>query len=200
MEQPHRLIALPWIHGLRAVGIVLFLLGFAAGVMGTEGAPPWTVGLAVLVLSGIGTAILGFRGDAPASDARVAGTLALDILALTLLLAWTDGSGSPYTLLYIFPLVLAGLSVRPAFAWSLFAIAASCYGALFVFAPANLHQHDESAMRAHLIGMWVTVILVGALTLFAFGIGFQFIHFELHLVFVQLLGAFYRNPFAQGHG
>jgi two-component system sensor histidine kinase RegB len=71
--------------------------------------------------------------------------------------------------LYIFPVVLAGMAVPPGLAWFLLVLAVGVYASLFVFAPANLHHHDASAMQAHLLGMWVTVLLVGGLTVFSFG-------------------------------
>jgi two-component system sensor histidine kinase RegB len=120
-----------------------------------------------IVIGLVSQALLWLSAERPLAEPVAIGVLATDGVLLTLLFAATDGSATPYALLYVFPVVLAGLTVRLSGALLVFAVTTAGYAALFVFAPADLHQHDHSAMQSHMSGMFVAYAATTALVVFA---------------------------------
>ena len=95
--------------------------------------------------------------------------LCIGTLLLTVLLAATGGSGTPFSFLYLFPLVFGALTLRPLPAVALMGLAILAYGSLFQLAPASLNHHDAGAMEVHLYGMYggfgVTAIVLVSVVL-----------------------------------
>ncbi|MEQ1508268.1 MAG: ATP-binding protein, partial [Myxococcota bacterium] len=102
-------------------------------------------------------------------EAALFAVFVADTGLLTMLLAGSGGDSSPFALLYVFPVAVGALLVRPALTWALYALATACYASLFWLAPANLHDHGPQAMHAHLVGMFVAYALTAGLMAFAVG-------------------------------
>lgn len=120
------------------------------------GAPPVSTG--VVVALGLATHLalsLGPRG--PALPHLAGASMVLDALRLTALLALTGGASTPLSAAYLVYVVLAALLVAPGWTAAVTLAAVAGYGSLFLEVPPAHHHHD---MRAHLVGMWVSVALV----------------------------------------
>lgn len=86
--------------------------------------------------------------------------MALDVVLLTVLLDLSGGPFNPFSTLYLVHIALAAVVLRARWTWALVALAAACFGALFVrhlwmpggTGPAHHHIDD---VRLHLEGMWV---------------------------------------------
>lgn len=88
--------------------------------------------------------------------------LALDTLALTMLLYWGGGSTSPFVSLYLIPIAIAAAALPTLYAWSVTALAAGAYSMLlFLFMPLSRTDHGGFVM--HVVGMWVTFNIGGLL-------------------------------------
>lgn len=93
----------------------------------------------------------------------LAALMAFDFVLLTALLHAAGGPSNPFTVLFLVHIALAAVVLKPSYAWSLAALAATCFGALFALPSdagnaANMHlhrHHDHAAMNLHLQGMWV---------------------------------------------
>jgi two-component system sensor histidine kinase RegB len=152
------LVGIEWLPRVRWIGLGAILL--LAGPMQLA-LSPWVLGvLAVGVVTNLGLSL--YRGDR-----WVGALLALDIGLLSVLLGVSGGDANPFVLMYLFPVVLAALFVRPAVTWGVFALAVAAYASLFWLAPSDLDHHDESAMRHHLVGMFVAYVLSAGLVTFA---------------------------------
>ena len=81
-------------------------------------------------------------------------------------LAASGGAGSPYSFLYLLPVVLGALLLPRWPAWGLFGASVAAYLGLFWLAPGELHHHGPEAVRAHVLGMFagftVTALVVTA--------------------------------------
>ncbi|PSJ45082.1 sensor histidine kinase [Zobellella taiwanensis] len=153
---------LPFVQTMRwlfwlALTISLWLTDhFLLPVLGPE---LWRVLLALGLVNGVTTWLCrrcpGWRGWG------VAGLL-FDILALTLVVAFSGGVMNPVASLYLFPLLIAALTCRARVAWLLVAVATACYLSLFRWyrpLTADGHPHQgagEPLFNLHLVGMWLT--------------------------------------------
>lgn len=127
---------------------------------------PYTTLSAVMVLGGLGSAVLirGWGGE----PGRL-GVLVADLALLTALLWTWPGDGSAWTPLYAFPVLMGALTLPSGLAWGVFAAAVSGYVALQQFGPPPPHHHAPEAMRVHLWGMFASTVGVSGLTVFAAG-------------------------------
>ncbi|MCB9745593.1 MAG: sensor histidine kinase [Alphaproteobacteria bacterium] len=160
---PGATLSAPWLLGLRWAG----LLAVAGVALRSGGSVALWCTLGLAVLSHVGLSWHA-RGGAGLSAASLGLSLAVDCTLLTAMFAATGGSGSPYTLLYLLPVAIGSLTLRPWQGWALLGFATCGYGSLFLFAPADLHAHDPAAMRLHLLGMFAGFALTGLTLLFAF--------------------------------
>lgn len=155
-----QLARLRWL--MLAAGLVALAVAAYAGLQ-----LPWLLlgqaGLTLAVLNAV-------LARLPLSDATaVAAGLLADWLVLTEVLALTGGAANPLASLYLPPVLLAALLLRPWQAWTLAGASLLAYAALFVWhLPWPLAGKDAAyAFRLHLIGMWFTFALsVVLLTLF----------------------------------
>jgi two-component system sensor histidine kinase RegB len=94
----------------------------------------------------------------------LAALMALDFMLLTALLHAAGGPSNPFTVLYLVHIALAAVVLKPAYAWSLAALSATCFGALFALpehsasvGPMHMHHgaHGPAEMNLHLQGMWI---------------------------------------------
>jgi two-component system sensor histidine kinase RegB len=110
---------------------------------------------------------LRHRVDERASDAELFLQLLFDVVVLSCLLYLSGGSANPFVSLYLLPLVVAAVTLRPGYAWALAGITVSCYGMLFfVHRPLQGLNEGHSGFHLHLVGMWATFVLSAAVIAF----------------------------------
>jgi len=103
---------------------------------------------------------LWLRRKPAVRESALAALMALDFVLLTALLYAAGGPSNPFTVLYLVHIALAAIVLRPSFAWALAALAAACFGALFLLPneTPSMHMHHAShgvaEMSLHLQGMW----------------------------------------------
>ena len=90
--------------------------------------------------------------------------LALDVLALTSILAATGGAENPFTILYFVPLTLA-TQVSARWTWIIAVLGVAAFAFLFGLEPkasamSGPHAHH---FQGHLRGMWIAFAVSGAL-------------------------------------
>jgi len=147
--------SLLWIERLRwgtALAQVALIALVAVGSAPAWPIPPMLGLLAVGVLSN--GLLAGWRQRATPPEEAIAGLLVLDTALLTVLLWITGGSSSPFSLLYLVPVIGASFALSPSKAWAVLASTGLAYGALFAFGPAPEHHHGAAEMRAHILGMF----------------------------------------------
>jgi two-component system, sensor histidine kinase RegB len=97
-----------------------------------------------------------------------AAVMALDVLLFSGLLYLTGGPNNPFSFLYLIPIALASITMRPAWTWMLVGLSLACSAFLFAtHQPLVLGDHSRH-MSLHLRGMWV-----------AFGVAASFIVYFL---------------------
>lgn len=98
--------------------------------------------------------------------------MTVDVLVFTGLLYFTGGPLNPFSFLYLVPIALAAITLRPGWTWAL--VTVSLASSAFLFAshrPLPLAGDHARHMAMHLRGMWI-----------AFGVGAAFIvHFLLRV-------------------
>ncbi|MBI3480222.1 MAG: HAMP domain-containing histidine kinase [Nitrosomonadales bacterium] len=112
-----------------------------------------------------------------ASNFELFAQLAVDVVALTILLYYSGGSTNPFISLYLLPLVIAAATLPPRHTWSMAALTTFCYTLLMKFyVPLPmLHgqaaggmgnmNHDmggiagENIFDLHVLGMWLGFVL-----------------------------------------
>jgi two-component system sensor histidine kinase RegB len=114
----------------------------------------------------------------------------LDVILLTILLAYTGGPMNPFTFLYLLHIVLATILMKPVWAWGMCLFTIFCYGSFFLLSslsPLPLpfpswetittgHGHMPlagsslaSPMIMHLQGMWVAFAITAIFIVFFVG-------------------------------
>src|SRR6185436_6149622 len=98
----------------------------------------------------------------------LAAVMMLDVLLFSGLLYLTGGPLNPFSFLYLIPIALASITMRPAWTWALVMLSLACSAFLFAtHEPLQLGDHARH-MSLHLRGMWV-----------AFGVAASFIVYFL---------------------
>jgi two-component system sensor histidine kinase RegB len=101
-------------------------------------------------------------------QAWLAAVMGLDVLLFSGLLYLTGGPLNPFSFLYLIPIALAAITVRPVWTWALVMLSLGCSAFLFAaHRPLSLGDHARH-MSLHLRGMWV-----------AFGVAASFIVYFL---------------------
>lgn len=97
-----------------------------------------------------------FRSSIPVYNAELFFHLTLDVIALTILLYFTEGSNNPFAPLYLIPLTLTAATLPAIYTWSMVAITVFFYTGLFFFHVdiPEMHGAHEQAFRLHVVGMW----------------------------------------------
>ncbi|MCC6952476.1 MAG: HAMP domain-containing histidine kinase [Deltaproteobacteria bacterium] len=96
-----------------------------------------------------------------------------DVVALTALLYLSGGANNPFGFFYVVHVALAAILLGERWTWSIAALSALCYGALF-FVYVELPElsshgmHHTSSFSLHLQGMWFAFSLVAATLAFFF--------------------------------
>jgi len=165
-------LAVPWLvrlrYGLLAGLILLVLLvAFAAHVQ------LHLALLAVPVAAMLLSNLLLYRLISHWGARRALGaTLALDIVALTALLAVTGGPANPLTLLYLVQITLSAVVLSRAWTWSLGVLSILGFAFLFPFHIRLLileGHHPAHGFAVHLVGMWIAFVAAALLITFFIG-------------------------------
>ena len=95
-------------------------------------------------------------------------TLFVELNLLSACFAASGGSSSPFTMLYLAPVMVGAMTLSRWPALGIGAAACGAYGSLFVVAPADLHHHDHQAMQLHLAGMYAAFVLTSMALVWGF--------------------------------
>ena len=96
-------------------------------------------------------------------EGAVAAVMLFDAAVLTAMLLLAGGYANPFSMLYVVNVALAGVMLRPAWAWSLAAVSLLAFGSLFLFGGAGGHHlalpdiDHEALLVLHMRGMWVAL-------------------------------------------
>jgi len=93
-------------------------------------------------------------------------SLALDILALTAVLALSGGPANPFTLLYLVQITLSAVVLSKAWTWFLGVLSILGFGFLFVAhvpLPILEGHHPAQGFSVHLFGMWIAFVAAALL-------------------------------------
>lgn len=121
----------------------------------------------LLALLGLSNLVLHF-GRARVSISRVrlaGGVLALDVAALTGLLALSGGASNPFSFLYVLYIAIAALMLRGYRPWLVAGLAIAGYGSLYLGGIELSHdtRADHGDVHGHLYGMWVAMAVTGGM-------------------------------------
>lgn len=128
-----------------------------------------TIGVAVLSNAALG---VWSRRPRAVHEWLLWGVMALDVVLLTVLLAFSGGPFNPFSTLYLVHIALAAVVLRARWTWTLVALGLGCFGALFVRhlwmpgADAHAAHHHMDAVRLHLEGMWAAFGLAAAVIVY----------------------------------
>ncbi len=96
-------------------------------------------------------------------DRQLLMQIGLDILLLSALLFYTGGYTNPLISLYLFPVLVAGLTLSRRHAWIIAGITILAYTLLMRFYLPLFSMHEQSMIshdfELHLLGMWLTFVL-----------------------------------------
>lgn len=151
-------MTLSWLIKLRWAALFgqLVLVGFS---LQSSWLPAPRAALA-FVVTGLATnlALLLLPATSHVRNSRhlIGGTLILDVLLLTGLLAVTGGAANPFTVVYLVYVTLASVTLGTAWSWVIVLGAVGGYATLFVWdIPLPEHVMHEGRLPSHLAGMWL---------------------------------------------
>jgi two-component system, sensor histidine kinase RegB len=128
-----------------------------------------TIGVAVLSNAALG---VWSRRPRAVHEWMLWGVMALDVVLLTVLLAFSGGPFNPFSTLYLVHIALAAVVLRARWTWTLVALGLGCFGTLFVShlwmpgADPHAAHHHMDAVRLHLEGMWAAFGLAAAVIVY----------------------------------
>jgi len=116
-------------------------------------------------------ALVALRRRSRAQAARlVVPTLVFDVALFTLLLSFSGGPDSPFSALYVIPIVLATMTGNRRATWVVALASAAFYALVFVRSTPAHFWHDAvapgSPIGMHALGMWVAVLVVAVVITF----------------------------------
>jgi two-component system sensor histidine kinase RegB len=161
-------VRLRWILRLRWAGLlsqVLVVLMSASLLTGASSALAVVIGGAVTNLL---VQLLLVRGRLTPRQAEraVAGSIAVDVILLTLLLGLSGGPLNPFTFFYVVHVTTATVALSMAVAAGIGVLAALAYGVLFlpgVFdAETHMHLMHGPSFMLHVRGMWIAFAVTAA--------------------------------------
>jgi two-component system sensor histidine kinase RegB len=118
---------------------------------------PPLVGLVAAAVAVNLAGIAATRAAAP-RDSWLLVVMALDVLIFSGLLYFTGGPLNPFSFLYLVPIALAAITLRPAATWALVLLSLACSAILFAaHYPLPLGSDHARHMALHLQGMWVAL-------------------------------------------
>lgn len=162
----------PWLRlrwGLTLLPLVVVGLGLAGSDLVQPPSPPAMGGLLLLSV-GVAAAnrVLSrqLASRDSASERLLLGAFLGDALLLTVVLGTAGGASNPLTSLYLVPVILGSLLLRPRAAWTVLAATAFGYALLFRVHGGG-HAHHGEAMAGHFRGMFVAYAITAALVVYA---------------------------------
>jgi len=159
-------LVVPWLtrmrHGVVAGQVALILI--AVFISGIELPLGWLcIPIAAMALSNLLLRWLITKTD----DRRALGvSLALDIVALTAILALSGGPANPFTLLFLVQITLSAVVLSKAWTWFLGLLSIVGFAFLFVAhitVPMLEGHHQTQGFSAHLFGMWIAFVAAALL-------------------------------------
>jgi len=149
---------------VRCFILAAFTLLIVYGIYGEEKNLnlPWILGI---MLSWIAMSILFLRRkNTPISETGLLWHILADVLAMTGLLYFTGGYTNPLISCYLFPVLIAGLTLSRRMVWLIGTIVILAYILLFRFyIPLPLLENTSTmaseGFHFHLLGMWLTFLL-----------------------------------------
>lgn len=120
---------------------------------------------AVLALMTLFALLTGWRLklDAAVTQSEFLAQLLADLTAFAVLVFFSGGVTNPFVSLMLVPVVVAAVSLRPAWVWLLAGVAGGYYGLLlFVYQPLAVAD-PVAAYGMHLAGMWLNFLISAAL-------------------------------------
>ncbi|MEM8873965.1 MAG: ATP-binding protein [Planctomycetota bacterium] len=98
------------------------------------------------------------------SDRLVPAVIVLDVMLLTIMLAFTGGAENPFSMLYLVHVALATVMLGTRGAWAVLFLSALCYGSLTIWwVPFN---EDAFSRSVRVGGQWVALLLIGGLIVY----------------------------------
>ena len=138
----------------------------------------WTF-FAVLTALVVVTAVSFFRlrGPWPVTDPEYFAQLAIDVLALTVLLYAGGGGSNPFVTYYLIPVVISAALLPRRYTWVLATVSLLAYGVLLfkhvplpIFATMDHtgmgHGAVAAGLNVHILGMWLNFLVSVALITF----------------------------------
>jgi two-component system sensor histidine kinase RegB len=159
-----------WLIRLRFATVIGQALTIAAVRWGMDLAIPieplyGLVGLALIS----NFACIAYARTAAPQDGWLLAAMAFDVLTFSGLLYFTGGPENPFSFLYLVPIAIAAITLRPTWTWMLVLLSLASSAVLFVrHRPLPMAGGHAGHMALHLRGMWV-----------AFGVASSFIVYFL---------------------
>lgn len=99
---------------------------------------------------------LRLRRATPVGNGELLAHLGVDLVMLTVLLAFSGGPANPLTSLYLPPVAVAAAILQARQAWLLASLSVVAYSLLWRFSVPLTVEDVDQAMQMHLTGMWLT--------------------------------------------
>jgi len=136
--------------------LVMMLIAWATG-----GTVPWLPYLAVLSVGVTSNQALSWsHRHQQVRSWGLGAAIALDVLLITAVLGATSGAASPFSFLYLVPVVLSAMVLSKPASWGVLLLGVLAYASLFGAPDPGMHHGGQ--MRAHLVGMWVAYAVTGS--------------------------------------
>lgn len=161
-------LTLPWLIKLRWAALcaqgVLVVLAMRSGWLPAPRAAAAFIGAGIA--SNLLLLVPGVQGRL-GSKHLLGGTLLVDVVLLTGLLAVTGGPSNPFTVVYLVYVTLAAVALGTGWSWSIVVAAVSGYASLFVWqVPLPEHVLHEAGLPSHLAGMWLALAATASVIAF----------------------------------
>ena len=86
-----------------------------------------------------------------------------DIAALSLLFYFSGGYSNPFIWMYLLPITVAAVALRPLYAWMIAGLSIACYTLLMFYhiplSHLHLHTRGDAMLDIHLVGMWLGFVV-----------------------------------------
>ena len=159
-------LVVPWLTRIRygvIIGQVVLIL-IAAFLSHIELPLGWlAIPFAVMLGSNY---LLGWMDQKTNARRALGLSLAIDIIALTAVLALSGGPANPFTLLFLVQITLSAVVLSKAWTWFLGLLSILGFGFLFlvhVTLPVLEGHHPAQGFSAHLYGMWIAFVAAALL-------------------------------------
>ncbi len=159
-------VVLRWLVRLRWVAVAGQALTVLLVALLLDAQLPLLPLIVIIAFAAATNLLLELRVIAPSEPERrlLPAVLTLDTLLLTLLLYFSGGPTNPFGVLYVVHVAMAAMVLSTRWSWWMVGLSAVCYGALFrEHVPLHLARGEVSP-RIFLLGSWVALTLVMAVT------------------------------------